>query len=201
MRTRLSYRSGNPALNKNTFKNLSRTSSNPLVADQSMTIKGTVDKTAISLLLLIVAGYYSYSINSPILLIGGALSGFITAIITIFNKKVAPITAPLYAIFEGLALGGISFMYAQQYEGIVLNAVSLTALILLSLLMAYRSGLIKPSENFKLGVVAATGGIFLVYLVSFIGSFFGMDLSILNPTNGSMSVSYTHLTLPTKRIV
>ena len=162
MRTRLSYRSGNPALNKNTFKNLSRTSSNPLVTDQSMTIKGTVDKTAISLLLLIVAGYYSYSINSPILLIGGALAGFITAIITIFNKKVAPITAPLYAIFEGLALGGISFMYAQQYEGIVLNAVSLTALILLSLLMAYRSGLIKPSENFKLGVVAATGGIFLV---------------------------------------
>ena len=186
MRTRLSYRSGNPALNKNTFKNLSRTSSNPLVADQSMTIKGTVDKTAISLLLLIVAGYYSYSINSPILLIGGAIAGFITAIITIFNKKVAPITAPLYAIFEGLALGGISFMYAQQYEGIVLNAVSLTALILLSLLMAYRSGLIKPSENFKLGVVAATGGILLVYLVSFIGSFFGMDLSILNPTNGSM---------------
>ena len=103
MRTRLSYRSGNPALNKNTFKNLSRTSSNPLVTDQSMTIKGTVDKTAISLLLLIVAGYYSYSINSPILLIGGALAGFITAIITIFNKKVAPITAPLYAIFEGLA--------------------------------------------------------------------------------------------------
>ena len=130
--------------------------------------------------------YWLASINSPILLIGGALAGFITAIITIFNKKSAPITAPLYAIFEGLALGGISFMYAQQYEGIVLNAVSLTALILLSLLMAYRSGLIKPSENFKLGVVAATGGILLVYLVSFIGSFFGMSLSFLDPTNGSL---------------
>ena len=77
-------------------------------------------------------------------------------------------------------------MYAQQFEGIVLNAVSLTALILLSLLMAYRSGLIKPTENFKLGVVAATGGIFLIYLISFIGSFFGMDLALLNPANGSM---------------
>ena len=77
-------------------------------------------------------------------------------------------------------------MYAQQFEGIVLNAVSLTALILLSLLMAYRSGLIKPTENFKLGVVAATGGIFLIYLISFIGSFFGMDLTLLNPANGSM---------------
>ena len=123
MRTRLSYRSGNPALNKNTFKNLSTTNSNSFVADQTMTIKGTVDKTAISLLLLVVAGYYSYTINSPVLLIGGAIAGFITAIITIFNKKFAPITAPLYAIFEGLALGGISYMYAQQYEGIVLNAV------------------------------------------------------------------------------
>ena len=119
-------------------------------------------------------------------MIGGFFAGFITALITIFNKKSAPITAPLYAIFEGLALGGVSYMYAQQFEGIVLNAVSLTALILLSLLMAYRSGLIKPTENFKLGVVAATGGIVLIYLISFIGSFFGMDLTLLNPANGSM---------------
>jgi uncharacterized YccA/Bax inhibitor family protein len=85
----------------------------------------------------------------------------------------------LYAIFEGSALGGVSYMYAQQFEGIVLNAVCLTALILLSLLMAYRSGLIKPTENFKLGVVAATGGIVLIYLISFIGSFFrnGFDFA------------------------
>ena len=186
MSRHLSFRSGNPALNKNTFKNLERSSTNSFVKNQTMTIKGTVDKTAISLFLLIIAGYYSYTITSPILMIGGFVAGLITALITIFNKKSAPITAPLYAIFEGLALGGVSYMYAQQFEGIVLNAVSLTALILLSLLMAYRSGLIKPTENFKLGVVAATGGIFLIYLISFIGSFFGMDLALLNPANGSM---------------
>ena len=178
MSRHLSFRSGNPALNKNTFKNLKAKNSNSFVENQTMTIKGTVDKTAISLLLLMIAGYYSYTITSTTLMIGGFFAGFITALITIFNKKAAPITAPLYAIFEGLALGGVSYAYAQQFEGIVLNAVSLTALILLSLLMAYKSGLIKPSENFKLGVVAATGGIFLIYLVSFIGSFFGMDFVV-----------------------
>ena len=118
MSRHLSFRSGNPALNKNTFKNLQRTSTNSFVKNQTMTIKGTVDKTAISLFLLIIAGYYSYTITSPTLMIGGFIAGFITALITIFNKKSAPITAPLYAIFEGLALGGISYMYAQQFEGI-----------------------------------------------------------------------------------
>ena len=87
MSRHLSFRSGNPALNKNTFKNLQRTNTNSFVKNHTMTIKGTVDKTAISLFLLIIAGYYSYTITSPILMIGGFIAGLITAFITIFNKK------------------------------------------------------------------------------------------------------------------
>ena len=83
-------------------------------------------------------------------------------------------------------------MYSQLYEGIVFNAIMLTVSILLSLLFAYRSGVIKATENFKLGVFAATGGIALVYLFSFIASFFGAGLSIMNPTNGSlMSIGFS----------
>jgi len=89
-------------------------------------------------------------------------------------------------MLEGLFLGSVSYMYGQLYEGIVFNAIILTVSILLSLLFAYKSGLIKATENFKLGVIAATGGIFLVYLFAIIGSFFGLSISFLDPTNGSL---------------
>ena len=116
----------------------------------------------------------------------GFLGGLIVAFTTIFKKTWAPITVPLYAMFQGLFLGSISYMYGQIFEGIVLNAIILTVSILISLIFVYKSGLIQVTENFKLGVAAATGGIFLVYLFGFIGSFFGMSLSFLDPTNGSL---------------
>ena len=182
----LSFRSGNPALGKQTFKTLKRDSSGPLVRDDVMTIKGTVDKTAISLLLMLCAGYFTFSEGSLIFIAIGGIGGFIVALVTIFKKEWAPITVPLYAMLEGLMLGGVSYMYGQMYEGIVFNAIMLTISILICLLFAYRSGIIQATENFKLGVFAATGGIFLVNLISFIASFFGAGFSFLDPTNSSM---------------
>ena len=188
MARHLSLRSGNPALNKNSFKNLTvNKSTGPILRDELMTIKGTVDKTAISLLLMIASGYYTFSEQIVSLILPGALIGLIIAIFTIFRKQYAPLTVPLYALSQGLFLGGISFMYSQMIEGIVYNAILLTVTILLSLLLAYRSGIIKPTENFKLGIFAATGGIVLFYLVSIIASFFGTGFSVLDPTNGSMT--------------
>tara|TARA_A100001015_G_scaffold67757_1_gene75063 strand:+ start:117 stop:878 length:762 start_codon:yes stop_codon:yes gene_type:complete len=188
MRRHLSFRSGNPALNKNAFKVLNRNGvTGPISKNDSMTIKGTVDKTAISLFIMIASGYYIYSEQIVSLILPGCILGFVVAIFTIFKKQYAPITVPIYALFQGLFLGGISFMYGQMFEGIVHNAVLLTVTILLSLLLAYRSGVIKATENFKLGVFAATGGIALFYLISFIASFFGGGLAIFDPTNGSMT--------------
>ena len=171
-RSHLSYRSGNPALSSKTFENAIRTNRGPIIKDDVMTIKGTVDKTAICLVLLISAGYFSFEENSTTLMIGGFIGGLIMLIVTIFKKHLSPITVPLYALFQGLLLGGISFMYGQLYDGIVFNAIMITLSILISLLFAYRSGIIKATENFKLGVFAATGGIVLVYIFSFIASFF-----------------------------
>ena len=188
MARHLSFRSGNPALNKNSFRNLGvDRSAGAVRRNELMTIKGTVDKTALSLSLLLLSGYYVYSEQITSLTFIGAIAGFIVGIITIFNKKAAPITVPIYSLCQGLFLGGVSFMYGQMFEGIVFNAITLTVTILFSLLLAYRSGVIKPTENFKLGLFAAMGGIFLFYIVSFIGSFFGLQFSILDPSNGSMT--------------
>jgi len=180
MKNHLSLRSGNPALNKNTFKNLS------IDGDQTMTIDGTVNKTSISLIILLISAYYTFTTSNTSFIIVGMICGLILAIATIFKKHWAPITVPAYAICQGLALGGISAIYESMYTGIVQQAVFLTMGIFMALLFAYKTKIIKATENFKLGVFAATGGIGIVYLISFIMSFFGDGLSIMNIQNASM---------------
>ena len=189
----LSYRTSNPALNSNTFKNINKKDS--LFLNEGMTIKGTVDKTALALCLLLISAYYNFSqANFTLMALAGIIGCFLFLTL-IFKKSWAPFIVPLYSISQGFVVGGVSYLYNSQYEGIVLQSVLLTILVLFSMLFAYRSKIIKPTENFKLGVFSALMAVFLLYIVGFIMSFFGSGIPILNP------VSYTHLTLPTKRIV
>ena len=180
MNRHLSMRSGNPALNKNTFKNISSTSSDV------MTIDGTVNKTFISLMILLFCSYYTFTTSNTGFIIIGFIGGIITLLITMFKKTLSPYTVPLYAAFQGLTLGGVSAIYNHMYTGIVQQAIFLTFGIFSALLFAYKTKIIKPTENFKLGVFAATGGIGIVYIASFIMSFFGGGLSIMNPQNASL---------------
>ena len=184
----LSYRSSNPALNSNTFKNVVKKDS--LHLNETMTIRGTVDKTALALSLLLISGYYCYSLGEQsltlILTLIGLFLGLILFITTILKKSWSPFTVPFYSISQGFVLGGVSFYYNSQYEGIVLQAILLTILVLISMLFAYRSKIIKPTENFKLGVFSALMAVSLLYIVGFIMSFFGSGIPILNPNNASL---------------
>ena len=129
---------------------------------------------------------------NPILLSASGIVGFIVAILTVFKKEWAPITVPIYAALQGAVLGGISYVYNTLYDGIVSNAIFLTIGILIALLVAYRSGIIKPTENFKLGIFAATGGIALVYLAHFIMGFFGSGLGVMSLNNSSpLSIGFS----------
>src|SRR5674476_1579889 len=85
----------------------------------------------------------------------GAIAGFVVALVTIFKQTWAPVTAPLYALLEGLVIGGVSTIFEAQFPGIVIQAAGLTLGTCLALLLAYKSRLIRATENFKLGVVAA----------------------------------------------
>ena len=177
-------RSGNPALNDNTFtRNLSYPEEN------RMTLMGAVNKTAILLFVLVLAASITWKMvltgesGAGIFIWGGAIAGFIVAIVTIFKKNWAPFTAPLYAALKGLFIGGISAYFAALYEGIVMQAVGLTFGILFALLAAYKSGLIKATENFKLGVFAATGGIALFYIMSIVLGLFGVNMTFLHDSS------------------
>ena len=171
------FRSGNPSLNKNTFKSCSITGEN------QMTLDGTVNKTGISLLLLMFTATYTWNSPSLGLMALGGIGGFIVGIFTHFKRHLSAITVPIYAALEGLLLGGISIMFEQLYPGIVSQAIFITFGILASLLIAYKSGLIKPTENFKLGVAAATGGIAFIYMISWIMSFWGGSIPLIHSSS------------------
>jgi uncharacterized YccA/Bax inhibitor family protein len=117
----------------------------------------------------------------------GAIGGLITALVTVFRPQSSGISAPIYAVFEGLLLGGLSALFESMYPGIVMRAVVLTLAVFFAMLFLYRSGIIKVTKKFTMGVVAATGGIAIVYLVSFIGGMFGMDTSFLHG-NSNLSI-------------
>ena len=173
-------RSSNPAFTRG-FEN--NTTSLPL--SERMTLDGAVNKTGILLSLCFGGAFIGW--NIPALAIPGAIIGFILALVTIFrSKEKAGTTAPLYALAQGIALGGITLMYENAFDGIAIQAIGLTFGILASLLLCYKSGYIKPTENFRLMVGAGIGGIFILYMVSFVMSFFGGGLSLLSPTNGSL---------------
>lgn len=182
-------RSGNPVLSDSTFLDLS---SGRVVTGgaNAMTLNGTVNKTGFLLLLSVLTAAFAWSKTftaagelapgSSIFLWGGALGGFVLALVTTFKKEWSPVTAPLYALLEGFFLGTVSAVYDARFQGIVLQAVLLTFGTLFALLFAYRSGLIRATENFKLGVVAATGGIALIYLATIALSFFGIHIPYIH---------------------
>jgi uncharacterized YccA/Bax inhibitor family protein len=173
-------RTSNPALNDKTF------GGEQAAFGEAMTLNGTVNKTGILLLCAVATAAWTWNqfehstIAAMQLAMAGVIGGFIVALVTVFKKTWAPVTAPIYALLEGLALGGVSAILELRYHGIAIQAVSLTFGTLVVLLLAYRSGLIPVTEKFKLGVVAATGAIALLYFVQFILGFFGVHFTTIN---------------------
>jgi uncharacterized YccA/Bax inhibitor family protein len=173
-------RSGNPALTADTFRG-----TRAIAGEGTMTVAGTVNKTGIALLILLCTATWTWTLGPGDPRVGGflilgAIGGLVAAFATIFRQHWAPYTTPAYAAFEGLALGGISAAFESRYPGIASQAIFLTFGTLGALLLAYSSGWIRATENFKLGVFAATGGIMLVYLTSFVLSFFGIAIPMIH---------------------
>jgi uncharacterized YccA/Bax inhibitor family protein len=170
----------NPVLKSRTFSGYAR----PLELGESMTIQGTVNKTGVLLLLAFASAAWVWrmfytsgnpSSAGPYVMVG-AIGGLIVAMVTIFKQNWAPITAPVYALLEGLVLGGASAMFEALYHGIVMQAVCGTFGVLACMLVAYKSGLVRVTRKFTMGVVAATGGVMLLYVASWVLGFFGVQI-------------------------
>lgn len=174
-----SKNSSNPALSRINKKGFAYDTSGA-----AMTINGTINKTLVSLLLLIMSAAYvwfeavqgstSYSTYS---LVGG-IGGFVLALVTIFSPRSSSWSVPIYAVLEGMFLGGISIMFEMRYPGLPMKAVALTMGVMFVMLFLYRSGTIKVTDKLRAGIFAAIGAVFVVYLISWVMGLFGVDIFI-----------------------
>ncbi len=192
-------KTSNPALGDKTFTDLARGGQFGDATTGSMTLSGTVNKTGILLLCCMATAAYTWRLfvqsegdASAVmgLMLAGIIGGFIVAMVTIFKKEWAPVTSPIYALLEGLVLGGISAVTNARYPGIGIEAVALTFGTLFVLLLAYSSGLIKVTDKLRLGIVAATGGIAVFYLLEMVLSFFGVHFATING-NGLIGIGFS----------
>ncbi|RIW17491.1 Bax inhibitor-1/YccA family protein [Algoriphagus lacus] len=182
------FKSGNPALTKDTFNDLEKV----VQGDENiMTLQGTVNKTGLLLLAVIVPALYTWNLFTTTLdfatitpyLWTGTIGGLILAFIIVFNMDWSPFLAPVYAILQGLCLGGFSAAINHNFPGIVMQALLLTFGICMVLLIIYKLKIIKPTENFKLIVASATGGLAMYYLVNIGLSFAGVELPFIHENN------------------
>jgi uncharacterized YccA/Bax inhibitor family protein len=193
-------KSSNPVFGKDIFSQ-SATNTN----DGVMTVNGTINKTGLMLLIVVFAATFTWrkfmGAVDPTMpgamppgligwMIGGAIGGLITALITVFSPRRAAMTAPIYAVFQGLFLGAISAMFEAMYPGLVMRAVSLTFGVFFIMLLLYRSGTIRATEKFRTVIFAATGGIAVVYLVSFVAGMFGANFGFMHG-NSLISIGFS----------
>ena len=175
-------RTSNPALKDEYFKRDAVTASEGV-----MTLQGTIGKSFLLVLLALFSAAFTWrefmsgnvGILTPAILVGG-IGGFIVALVTIFKPRLAPFTSPFYAVLEGLLLGAISARYQASYAGLPLQAVGLTFMVFLAMLTLYQTGIIKVTDKFRFGVVAATGGIALFYVLSIVLSLFGVRIPLVH---------------------
>jgi len=179
------FKSGNPTLSENKFRDT--VISTPISTENTMTIGGTLNKFGFMLLMLMGSAFYSWKeasvpgSNAMPMVAGGAIGGFIIAIILIFKREWSPFLAPLYALLEGLFIGAISAFFNQAYPGIVLQAVGLTFSVGFGMYFLYRFRIIRATEKFKSVLIAATVGIALFYLATMIVGWFGVNVNETMP--------------------
>ena len=170
--------SQNPVLSEEVFKRNAAASQE--VEFRTFTLSSAINKTFMLLGILMLMAVVSYMFPSPILTWGGAIGGLIVVFLAIRRMDKAGMYAPMYAALEGLFVGGVSAMYATLGGGIILQAVSLTLLVFFVMLVIYKSRIIPVTNKLRTGIIMATGAIFLIYLVTFVLSLFGIHVPYIH---------------------
>ena len=185
------FSGGNPFIERGIQASTQSSAYNPTVAAEgTMTIQGAINKTLALFGLLLVTAVIGYQFPNPVLIIGSSIIALILVLVSVFKPKYAPTIAPAYALLEGFVVGGVSAMYAYIGGGIIVQAVSLTLLVLFIMLFIHKTGLIPVTQKFRMGVVMATGAIMLLYLISMVLRLFGINMPFIHE-GGTMGILFS----------
>ena len=145
-----------------------------------MTKSGAINKTFILTGILLITAIYSFLNPSMTLMWVGLIGGLISVFVASFKPETSPISAPIYAAFKGLFIGSITMLYAMiagdgvtPDYGIIGTAVLGTLGVLVAMITAYKTGLIKPTAKLRAFVVTAIGAILFIYMANILISLFG----------------------------
>jgi uncharacterized YccA/Bax inhibitor family protein len=189
----MEFKSSNPFLKGKNFENTSRSNDDVLAVHlETMTVSGTINKGFTMLLMLLSTALISWWLvgngyNPMVFTIGGGVIGLILVLVASFKPTTSPFTAPAYALFEGLFIGGLSAVFESMYPGLVIKAVSATFITFLVCFGLYKYNIVKVTETFKSVVIGATMAIFAFYLISWIASMF-IDFQPIHQGNSLMSI-------------
>lgn len=172
------FESRNPVMKENAYMQASQ--ENALTGGATMTVQGAINKSLILGVIMLATAAFAFSAPSQLFLWGGAIGGFIVVLIMSFRPQLSPTLAPIYAGLEGLFVGAVSAVYANLFDGIIFQAVSLTMGVFFTMLFIFKSRIIKVDNKLRVGVMMATGAVFLVYLVAIGLSFFGITMPYLH---------------------
>ena len=189
------FKSGNPTLSEKTFEKTIQTTGDAGV----MTEKGTLNK--FGLLMILVLGSASFTwkaaadgVNIMPWIIGSAIGGLIVALVLAFKPIWASFLAPVYALVEGVFVGGISAYYSDAFSqiapNIVMQAVGITFGVVIAMFGLYRFGVIKATQKFKAIVFTATAGIAIFYLLAFVLRFFNIDMPLIH-SSGTWGIMFS----------
>jgi uncharacterized YccA/Bax inhibitor family protein len=180
-------RTGNPVFSEKAFGDVTIHD-----ASNAMTVQGTTNKAfaLFGLVLLSASWVWSDPAKLAMYYMPALIVGLIVGMVTIFKKEWAMFTAPVYALIQGVVLGGLSAMFEKTYPGIVMQAVGLTFGTMFALLATYKAGFIKVTERFRSSIIAATGGVFVFYMVSMVLGFFGVNVGIIS-SNSLLGIGFS----------
>lgn len=185
------FKSSNPILDEEKLYNSSKGVS---YGEGRMTVEGGINKSYVLLGLLLATGFVSFMFPSKLFLFGGLIGSLVAVIWAAFQPQKSAFLAPMYAVFDGLFLGTITFAYGARFEGIVFNAIVSTLGIFLAMLFIYKSNIIPVTNKLRTGIFMATAGIALLYLVNFVMSLFGMPMGFLHDSS-PMSIGISLLVI------
>ena len=189
------FKSGNPTLSEKTFEKTINTSGDSGV----MTERGTLNKFGLLMILVLASASFTWkaaaeSVNVMPWIIASGIGGVIIVLILAFRPVWAAFLAPIYALVEGVFVGGISAFYndafAQVAPGIVMQAVGITFGVVIAMFVLYRFEIIKATQKFKTIIFTATAGVAIFYLLAFVLRFFNIEMPLIH-SSGTWGIVFS----------
>lgn len=115
-----------------------------------MTFDDVIMKTAACLGAVLVGAAITLTVGLPLasmLMIVGALGGFVLALVNTFKKQPSPALILAYAALEGLFLGGLTRILDTQFPGVGLQAVIGTLSVFAVTLVLFKSGKVRATPK------------------------------------------------------